>query len=76
MRCILGTREHDLECRNNLVVFGLEENSTLETKSDVEDLFHHLGGCDIRVNLIKMPFVLGEGVPMTGKILYVLDLYY
>ena len=42
--------EHDLECRNNLVVFGLEEkNSMLETKSDVEDLFHHFVGRDVRV---------------------------
>ena len=42
--------EHDLERRNNLVVFGLEEkNSTLETKSDVKDLFHHLVDRDVRV---------------------------
>ena len=67
--------EHDLERRNNLVVFGLEEkNSTLETKSDVEDLFHHLVGRDVHVK--DLSFVSGEGVPVTGKILYVLDLYY
>ena len=37
--------EHDLERRNNLVVFGLEEkNSTLELKSDVEDL-RCVSGC-------------------------------
>ena len=34
----------------NSVVFGLEEkNSTLETKSDVEDLFHHLVDHDVCV---------------------------
>ena len=66
--------EHDLECRNNLVVFGLEEkNSMLETKSDVEDLFHHFVGRDVRV---KDAIRLGRRGPVTGKILYVLDLYY
>jgi len=57
--------EHDLERRNNLVVFGLEEkNSTLETKSVVEDLFHHLVGCDVHV---KDAVCLGRRGPRDRK---------
>lgn len=40
----------DQERRRYLIVFGLEEkDSTLETKSDVDKLFHHLVGRDVQV---------------------------
>lgn len=40
-------------------MFGLEEkDSALDTKSDVEKLFHHLVGRDVR---IKDPIRLGRG---------------
>lgn len=47
--------------QNNLVMFCLEEKkSILETKSDVEEFFHHLVGGDVS---IKDTIPLGSREP-------------
>lgn len=52
--------------QNNLVMFCLEEKkSILETKSDVEEFFHHLVGGDVS---IKDTIPLGRGSPPDRKI--------